>query len=314
MISSLGEIELSIESRRAGRFRVLGFEALPALSPTLKLNIGVLILDLVKNKGEGGGVIAAGYELADLSGDLRVIPPKGTAVLVGELSWAGNRHPVKSSNFENENHIPLRCVLGYDGLERLEELRQGTAPAFEVQLWPRFTHEARTLNGNVGPFRATVPLEMWAGILGQLRHEEHEVFVIRYDVAYADRFRPAVSELRDARRYIDRGDYAVAIARCRKAVEMIAAAAGAGSGKKEEVVPVLEPFVGDERAKVYADILGGVKRLGNIEMHQVVEHGYSRTEALFAVRTAEMLAYLLGSLLMDGRQHGEGRPRGVVTK
>lgn len=69
----------------------------------------------------------------------------------------------------------------------------------------------------------------------------------------------------------------------------------------EGVREVLQPFVGEERSKAYSDVLAAVKRLGNVELHAEVEHAYSRSEALFAIRTLESLLELFGSTLSRSR-------------
>jgi hypothetical protein len=45
-----------------------------------------------------------------------------------------------------------------------------------------------------------------------------------------------------------------------------------------------------------------IKKPGNTELNDVVEHGIGRSEAIFAVRVAELLTELFGSLFSQPRE------------
>ena len=299
MRSSYGEGELVLDARRVGRFRLLSVEPWPALGPLLRVTIGCQLLDVPAGH-QGPGI--AGYELVDLSGELRV---GENGPVVGQLSWAGERLRVVSASHENEAFVALHCPLDFGRLERLEELRAGKSLKVGVALWPRLQHEDRPFHAKAAPFPATIPAEVWFHVLNKLRGEHGELLEVRFHHAYADRFRAVLGELKEARRFVDNGEYPVAITQCRKALDILAVSTRQEVPASDGVEEVLEAIVGPDRAKAYAAVHRAVKKLGNVELHQIVEHGYSRTEALFAVRTAELLTQLFGSLLADRRERPE---------
>lgn len=292
MQSSYGETDIVHSSRHIGRIRLKSVSALPALGPRLGFSLGFQLHDQAEHPSGREAIVD--YRLTDLNGDVRL---KESGPYVGSLEWSGRRGHVRSSNYGHEDDLQLICELDWQRLEALERHRTGKQLELWFSLWPRLENRGLLLEVDVRPLRAQLPLEAWIPVLENLRHARIEVLEVAIPAAFADQFRACLAELSEARRQVDFGEYASAIVRCRKAAEMLAKLARRKDSEADGVKEVLEAFVGAERAAVYTDVLREVKKLGNVELHAVVEHGYSRSEALFAIRTLESLTELFGSIL-----------------
>lgn len=292
MLSSYGESEVMFSSRRVGRVRLKSISSRPALAPRLAWNFGFQLHDVASDSTSDQAII--GYQLTDLSGDIS-LGKHGPHF--ASLEWSGRRGRIKSSNYGSERDVRMVSDLDWSTLEGLERLRQGDSLELSVSLWPRIEHEGSVLDADIREFQCQIPRESWLPVLEKLRGDRVELLEIPLPTAVTEQFRGTLAELREARRQIDFGEYATAIVRCRKAAEILASVTRLESEDADSVGEILEPFVGPERAKVYAGILSRVKRLGNVELHDVVDRAYSRSEALFAVRTLELLTYLCGSIL-----------------
>ncbi len=299
MNETFGQAELKIQDRIAGSVALHRVSAVPALGPTLRFDFGLRMLDLrAREDWSGNQPDIRAYELEDLRGEVAVL---NGSLLVGSLAWVGSRSNIRSADYEHESQISLTTTLDYARVERLEDIRKGGTLELTFRMWPKVLHEGAVIPSSIADLRANIPREQWGDVLRAVRGEEIAVLEIKYNSAYADRFRAAVGELKSARLYVDAGDYATAIVRCRKAMEIVAAATRLEEPSASGVVDVLSPWVGDQRSKIYADALRCIKDLGNIELHEIVEHGYGRTEALFAVGSAELLVQLYGALLTERR-------------
>lgn len=293
MTNSLGESPLVIGSTHSGRVRLKGVEAEAALGPVLFFVLGFQLHDKPLNGDPQDE--ARRYLLTDLDGDVR-LGQQGP--FLGTLSWSGGRNSIRSSHYGQESDLRMTCQIDWHRLEALERYRAGKRLELWMTLWPRLELEGwLVFDATISPFRCDVPLESWVSILDKLRGEHTEILEVRIPPFAAGEFEAAMAKLRDARRYVDRGDYPAAIVACRQASETIAIIARGKDKTADGVREILIPLVGKERAKSYSQVLGAAKMLGNVELHTDVEHGYSRSEALFAIRTLESLVELLGDIL-----------------
>lgn len=297
MVASLGEVDFTIDSRRAGQFRVIAISAWPSLGSMLRVTLGCRLMDLPEGTEYHPASAIRGYQLVDLTGEVTL---GENGPVAGLLARVGPRSLVTSTHYGHEDHVPLAWQLDGMRLERLEEFRRGGPLRVWFSLAPLIQHEGHPLRVYVNRFPAHVPVELWADVLRQLRRDEYEILEVRFSLANAQRFRASLSQLQTARELVDRGDYANAIVRCRKAVELLAVDTRADNQDAPSVRSILEAVVGPSRAEVYAGLMSNVKRLGNLELHDTAGHGFSRAEALFTIRVAESVLELWGSLLTDG--------------
>jgi hypothetical protein len=291
-VSSYGEADLIHVSHLIGRVRLKYVTALPALGPRLGFTLGIQLHDQAAEPPASNELVD--FRLTDLNGDARL---NEHGPFVGSLLWSGKRGQVRSSNYGHESDVELTCELDWHRLEALERRRQGKQLELWLALWPRLEMDTRLIDVAIRSFPVRIPAEAWVAVLEQLRGDKIEILEVSIPAAALQQFRGSLAELTEARRQVDQGEYATAIVRCRKAADILAQLVRLEAKEAGGVGEVLEPFVGQDRAKAYAQILTCVKRLGNVELHAVVEHGYSRSEALFAIRTMESLLELYGSIL-----------------
>lgn len=296
MGASLGEVDFSIDERRAGQFRVIAVSAWPSLGFMLKVTVGCRLMDLPERNQHHPAAIL-GYQLIDLTGEV-TLGEKGP--VAGLLTRVGPRSLVTSTHYGHEDQVPLAWQLDAMRLERLEQFRRGGPLRLWFSLAPLIEHEGQPLRVYINPFPAVVPIELWAEALRELRHDEYEILEVRFSLANAQRFRGSLSQLQAAIELVDRGDYQNAIVRCRQAVEFLAVDTRAEGQDAPSVRSVLESIVGPSRAEAYTGLMSNVKRLGNLELHDTAGHGFSRAEALFAIRATQSVLELVGSLVEGG--------------
>lgn len=298
MTSSYGESALVIGSTISGRVRLKALQTEPSLGPVLIFSLGFQLHNKDGTSSENDPTTQ--YMLTDVDGNVRLGTEQGP--FLAALMFANARSAVRSSHYGNEGDVRMTCEIDWHRLESLERIRAGGPLELWLSLWPRLELAGvHVPDATISPFGCQVPIESWLPVLEAMRGDRTEILEVRIPTIAAGEFEGAMSSLVEARRHVDTGEYAVAIVQCRKAAEMIATIARATDREADSLNAILEPLVGDVRAGAYSNVLAAVKRLGNIELHTVVEHGYRRAEALFAIRTLESLLDLFGAILAGGR-------------
>lgn len=290
---SLGEADVLVNSRIVGKVRVLRLSADTAIYPRILLESGFSLHDDPEAQF-AVGVPATGYEVTGVTGELR-LTEHGSCV--APVYWSGpDRNPRPA---HRTYEAPVRLVADLDPwrLERIEAARGANAPLFWVALWLSFVaSNGQQFRDKVLPIRLELSREQWLQFLAAVHHDEFEVIEVRYDKSKAERFRKALQELAAARARIVAGDYNEAVAACRRALE--AASGESEVGKTaEDWKAALAPRTDERRAAEYAGVFSRLKELAAMTVHNRSEPlVYSRSEALFVVRTTENLLALVGDL------------------
>lgn len=295
-MSSVGEADVGVNGRLIGKVRVLRFYADAAIYPRLVLETGFTLYDDAGTQFTQG-VPATGYEVIDVTGELRL---NEHSMCVAPLYWNGGDRNLGSSSTPHPYEQQIRLVADLDPwrLERLEAARGLSSPAFWLTLSLSFVagNGGYHHREKVRAFRLEVPREQWLQFLAAVHHDEFEVIEVRYDKSKVERFRKALQEAASARSRIMAGDYNEAVTACRRALEAVSGESDIGN-TAEDWKLTLTPRSDERRAEAYASVFSKVKVLANVTVHPggapVV---YSRSEALFVLRTTENLLALLGDL------------------
>lgn len=293
---SVGESDLLIDSWVVGKFRVESIHAVPAIFPRLGLSLRCQLLD-AKPDEYSARTPLVGFELRDLTGDLRF---EQASEAIGVVRWMGQRGYVRSSAHLNEHHLQLICDLDAWRIEAIEERRKGAAPTFSLELWPVIVCKERQLVAQVQSIRLNIPREQWLKFLGAAGHQRFEILEVPIPKE-ADLLSRAIEHTKAARQRVDVGDYEEAIARCRKALDVMYQRFPRREGKdgdEDGLRIALASATDDRRAKEFVGIIGRIKQLGAFAHHDLGEAGveYSRAESLFIIRTTESILALVGSL------------------
>jgi hypothetical protein len=289
---SLGEADVQVNSRIVGKVRILRLSADTAIYPRIVLESGFTLYD-DPDAQFAQGVPATGYEVVGMTGELR-LSEHGSCV--APVYWSAPDRNARPSPRPYE--APVRLVADLDPwrLERIEEARGTNSPPFWLALWLSFVAGGQPFKDKIIPFRIEVPREHWLQFLAAVRHDEFEVIEVRYDKSKAERFRKALQEVATARARIVAGDYNEAVTACRRALEAVSVESDIGK-KAEDWKTALTPKTDERRAKEYAGVFTGMKELAALTVHPSGQPVvYSRSEALFVVRTTENLLALLGDL------------------
>lgn len=291
---SVGEADVVVNSRIVGKVRVLRLSADGAIYPRLVLETGFTLYNDLEAQFEAG-VPATDYEVTDLTGELRLADHSGC---VAPVYWnAADRNLQPHTPRPYEQHVRLVADLDPWRLARIEAMRGPNAPVFFLALWLGFVAASgQHHRDKVVAFRLEVPREQWLQFLAAVHHDEFEVIEVRYDKSKAERFRKALQETAAARSRIVAGDYNEAVTACRRALEAVSGESDVGK-TAEDWKAALTPRSDERRAGGYAGVFSNLKVLANVTVHPggapVV---YSRSEALFVLRTTENLLALLGDL------------------
>ncbi len=291
---SVGEADVAVNSRIVGKVRVLRLSADPAIYPRLILESGFTLYDDPEAQF-AAGVPATAYEVTEVTGELRLGEHSSC---VAPVYWnAADRNLRPNSPRPYEAQIRLVADLDPWRLARIEAARGPNAPVFWLALWLGFVAaNGQHFRDRVIAFRLDVPREHWLQFLAAVHHDEFEVIEVRYDKTKAERFRKALDEVAKARARIVAGDYNEAVAACRRALEAVSVESEIGK-KADDWKAALTPRTDERRAAEYAGVLSGLKELAAMTVHPSGQPVvYSRSEALFVVRTTENLLALLGDL------------------
>jgi hypothetical protein len=195
----------------------------------------------------------------------------------------------------------LVCDLDPWRLERIERRRNGGVPTFWLEMWPSIVCKGEQLHVQVQPIRMDVPREQWLAFLGRVRHGQFEILEVPVPTEQLEAFKRAFEHTTTARQRVDLGDYDEAVARCRKALDVVYQTFPKRDGKEGEedgLRVALAAATDERRAKEYAGIVARLKQLGAFAHHDLGEVGveYSRAEAQFVVRMTEHVLALVGRL------------------
>ena len=291
MAAAYGDGRVTIGRYSVGRVAVTNVAAVPALSPRIRFGLS---WTLGHRASSGDGHPHEEYQLIDFGGELRI---GADDLVVGTLVRDGSRHPLRSLGHVDTQVGSVALDLGRHRLERLEECRAGGALTMEMQLWPRIEMGRATTDARIEGIQMQIPRDDWLAALGALTGDQIDVLEIRYHLLYADHYKSSLTELRLARRAVDRGDFNRAVLQARKAVGLMEDSVRAATGKD------LKASLTDRIDKRHADLYGGIvkraKDMGNITAHRAEAREYTRVEALFAIRLATITLEVVAALLAE---------------
>ncbi len=288
---SVGELQLLIDSRIAGGFRVETLRSLGGLYPRLGVDLEVTLEPL--ESGEP-------YQLTDLSGELRI--EQGGPVM-GRLHWYGPPWlDVPSKPRAAGMRVTLACDLHHGVLDRFEAQRSGAAPRFWIDLWPRLDLErGGFVRSWIRGTQLAVPREQWLRVLEDIGFGLYESIEIYIPRDFPEGMRGAVEAFRAARKHLERGDWREALGRARYVVDRL-----------EQVArPKLPAFLKAELGKQgehWSKIASSFKDLTSLAHHA---HGESAevtpADARGAVQTALVMIDLVSDCLArSSRASGTG--------
>ncbi len=294
MPTNYGSARVQIGHTIVGSVRVSGLSHAQALAPRLRILLGWTLGHMSSSRPD---TPTTPYEIGEIGGEL-LLGAQGP--VVGRLCPASQPQRLRSFAYVDEQHSELILDLDWYRYERLEEFRQGKSLDFWLQLWAR----AYLLTGpdevRIEGFAVRVPQEDWLATHSALTSDVTDLLEVRYHLSYADQFRPSLRELRHARACIDQGDFFEAVVRSRKALLLLDPVVKASGD--QDLKDALSRLVDDRHAEIYAGIAARLKDMGNVQVHSGNAPSYTRAEALFAVRTTELVCELIGALLKRARR------------
>ena len=145
--------------------------------------------------------------------------------------------------------------------------------------------------------RFEVPRDDWLAAVGTFTGEQIDLLEIRYHLAYANRYRSSLAQLRRARDAADRGDFNGAVVQARKAVGLMEESVRAAT--EDSLKAALADRLDDRHVKLYTGVGTLAKDMGNISVHRAEARAYTRVEALFAIRLATILLEVVAGILVD---------------
>ena len=167
----LCEISISVNNHHdAVKVKILDVVAGQAKYPRRVFNI-----EYVLTETDGTGYPLKGYEMIDLSGELRLSEHRDT---VGTFAWIGQRHQYRSGTQPQGSRINLYCGLDPWRIEKIEQHRDGQEPSFWLELWPTLAGEDYFTNIQTRPARITVPRDKWIKILEGMGYSDFEIVEI----------------------------------------------------------------------------------------------------------------------------------------
>ena len=286
-----GHTELVIGGAIAGEFRVTRVEAPESIGPRLALSLECVLHD-VHAEGLSEEPIEA-YRLIGLIGELSLTRGENP---VAVLHWLGAGHWARSANYLQPVSLDLVADIDPARVERLASFAGDKGLQVWLKLWPTFMKADLELRASVGLMSVEIPTAKWAELASRWRGFTHEVVLLTYSIAYAEQFRSALVHARRAQDLVDEARYPEAVQACRKALERLASETQEQTGG-EGVHIGLRSLVGPKKAQAYAGFLTKLKEVGNLAVHGSSEAHFSRSEAVFMVRSTLNLLGLYGSIV-----------------
>lgn len=216
MPAGYGAADVIIGRTLVGQVAVTGVQAVPALSPRIRFR---LLWTLGHRYRSGEPDRPEGeYRLIDYGGELSV---GAGSVVVATMVRAESWRPIGSLPYVHTQESSAAFDLGDHRLERLEEHRAGGVLSLSMQLWLRVEMGGTTTDATVGEIRFQVPRDDWLAVVGTFTGEQIDLLEVRYHLAYANRYRSSLAELKRAREAVDRGSFDSAVMQARKAVSLM---------------------------------------------------------------------------------------------
>lgn len=259
---SLGEQELSIDSRLAGTFEVLRIEPLQALHPRLGLRVGVTLRELLKESPRGIGQVLKDFDLITLGGELRlgeIGPVIGLLHPVGEQRAMSREQPIK-------DEMLMACDLDAPRLEAIERAREGRPPVFWVHLWPVVVMNGRRLNAKVQAIRIEVPRDPWVDFLRYVGFRDKVILELTIPKFAPEHLKEAIHQVRRAQDHLLEGRDEQAMTDCRLVWEAVRSELG-DDKESANLRALLVDHVGEVRAGAYMTILRQTKQLAAAPVH-----------------------------------------------
>jgi len=283
MTQSYGEQVISVNATIIGRVRVLQMQSASPIYPRLGILLGVTL-------GKPGSSpfnasIPDAFELRDLRGELRLQEHGGT---VASIEWAGPRRFVRSDG--HEHRIETVCELDRMRVERIEELRNGSAPTFHLQLWPTLVASGEWLDSETTVVLATVPRDTWVAILDGWNHSQTAVLEVPFAEVRSDQFKKAVRHLTKARQWLSDGEYTAVVSECRLAIDGLFV--DLDETDKSKLARQLMPAVPSERADRYSAVVKALKDVAAEAHHKSADFG--RAEAMFVLQSVSHAIAFVG--------------------
>ena len=157
---------------------------------------------------------------------------------VPEAAWCDETRPF----VQDGGRCAYRLILPSPQLLALEQLRQGRSLVFSLDIRgnSRSDHGIRRFNETL---TLRVNVSDWIRILGEANAAEVLLVGVHLPAAGLDpKYRSAIELVRKANHHLIQGDFSVAVAECRRALESLWKAANLGTGRRrrESNLP-LEP-------------------------------------------------------------------------
>lgn len=286
-----GHAKLLIGGTISGEFRVTRVEAPESIGPRLSLSLECVLHDL---HAEGlSDELVEGYRLIGLIGELSLTQGRNP---IAVLHWLGAGHWTRSANYHQPVSLELVADIDPARVERLASFAGNKGLDVWLKLWPTFLKADRELRASVELMSVAIPTANWAEIASRWRGFTHEVVLLTYSIAYEEQFRSALAHVHKAQDLVDEARFPEAVKACRTALERLAIETQKRTGG-EGVDVGLRSLVGPKKANAYAGFMTNLREVGNLAVHGSSEAHFSRSEAVFVVRSTLNLLGLYGSIV-----------------
>ena len=266
-------------------------EAPESIGPRLALSLECVLHDL-HSEGLSEEPVEA-YRLIGLIGELSLTRGQNS---VAVLHWLGAGHWARSANHLQPVSLDLVADIDPARVERLASFAGDKGLQVWLKLWPTFMKADLELRASVGLMSVEIPTAKWAELASRWRGFTHEVVLLTYSIAYAEQFPSALVHARRAQDLVDEARYPEAVQACRMALERLASETQEQTGGEGAHIG-LRSLVGPKKAQAYAGFLTKLKEVGNLAVHGSSEAQFSRSEAVFMVRSTLNLLGLYGSIV-----------------
>lgn len=294
MPTNYGNARVQIGHTMVGSVRVHGLSYASALLPRLRILLQWTLGHMISSRPD---TTPTAYEIGDIGGEVSL---GAQGPVVGRLVAGVQSQRLRSFGYVDEQPSEALLDLDWYRYERIEEYRQGRSLDFWLQLWGRAYLSTGQEDARIEGFTVRVPQEDWLAVHSALTGDVVNLLEVRYHLSYADQFRASLQELRQARSCIDQGDFFEAVVRSRKAILLLEPVVKADTD--QDLKQALARLVDDRHAEIYATLAARLKDMGNVQVHSGTAPGYSRAEALFAVRATELMCELIGALVRNPRR------------
>lgn len=295
--TSYGESAIQIESTHVGMVRVQDIYSGSSVAPRLCFRLGVR-LERAPTPPIQSENIRTGYRIVDWRGELALA--EGADALAS-VSFVGDVRAVRFPEDAHEAQIRLACDLDARRLEAVERRRAGAAPVLYLELWPQIVSDALFTYTKIAPIRIAPPRDRWLEFLDACNGTYHEIIEAPLAPGPREHLTRAVTHVRAARRKLRDGYNTDAVSACRKAMEAAAKDLGEADPRAFWTAQ-FSRFSGESKGLALGELASKLKSLLH-KAHHDSDSGveFTRSEALFAVRTTESFLALVAELTADHR-------------